>query len=180
MSSPGTSLDFVQIVKNVASLAGTDGILWITISAFCYFMALVMVLVAANQFRDMAETGRTATRAPILTLIAAALLAAVPEAITTVAATLYGSEMRSPLSSVKDVGGGGFKAVLTVVSLMGYMYFVRGIFVLKQSGEPQRHPKASVSSAAIIMISGMCAIYIDTTIRFIAGTAGWDVSQYIS
>jgi hypothetical protein len=65
------------------------------------------------------------------------------------------------------------------VSVIGYMFFVRGVFVLKQAGQQDRYPNSSGLKATMILISAMAAIYIDITLSFVASITGWDVSKYL-
>ena len=176
-------LDFVTIITNLKDITDISGPLWLLVNAFCYLMALIFGFSALMQLKDASENaGRVTYKAPIFTFITAAMLAAVPETIKSVGDGIFGVWVaNSPLSSVKtDTTVDTFRAILQFISFMGYIFFVRGIFVLKQAGQPERYQSASVGKAVTILASGMCAIYIDITIQVVANTTGWDVSNYIT
>lgn len=178
------TLDFVKIITNLSDLTGYNMPIWMAVDAVCYFLAFTFALLGILQLRDAAEGHhKNGLKSPVFSFIAAVLLAAVPETITTVAASVYG-DMASggPLSTVAAANTESMRsmrAILQLVSLIGYMFFVRGIVVLKHAGEPDRHHGASVFKAVITMVAGMAAIYIDVSLRIVASFTGWNVSKYI-
>lgn len=177
-------VDFSTVVERISDSTVLGGPLWQLVGAFCYFMALVFAMSSFMQMKEASEGGgRMTYKAAVLTFFAAAILAAAPSAIKSVAVSIYGGATdRSPLSSIRegvDADLRSFRALMQFVSIMGYMFFVRGIFVLKQAGQPERYPHSSGLKATMILVSGMAAIYIDLTLSFVASITGWDVSKYL-
>lgn len=173
--------DYTTMLDRLSDAMGSEGPLWKLVNAFCYFMALVCAMAAVFQLKDAAEPGgRGGYKAPLMSFLAAAMLAAIPSSYESVAVTFYGS-VKSPLSDLKeDTSIKGFTALLRFVSFMGYVFFVRGVIALKEAGQPERYSQASVGKAATILIAGMAAIYMDVTLKFIGWLTGWDVSKYIN
>lgn len=177
------TLDFVSMIDNLSDTVMVDGPLWLFVSAICWMMGGVFGVLSALQLKAAAEDGRTSMRAPIMTFAAAVLMASSPTFIQSVLMTAYGSSLwnSSPLSYVVNVPGNKtFKSVLTMVSFIGYCFFVRGIWVLREAGEPQRFGSSTVGKALAILFAGMAAIYIDITLKFFGNSFGWDISTYIS
>jgi hypothetical protein len=175
------ALDFATIVTNLSDVTGPGAVLWQTVSGFCYMMSFALALVGIFQIKDLAnDQGRTTFKTPVLTFFAMAMLAAAPETIATVAASVYGDLVISPISTVSAGNGvNSFRAILNVISLFGYIFFIRGIFVLKQAGQPDKYPQASIGKSTVILISGMSAIYIQTTLTLIGSFTGWQIDKYL-
>lgn len=160
-----------------------DGDLWNLVTAICWLMAAVFGVTAVMQLKAASEDGRTSFRAPLMTFLGAVLMATSPTFLQSVLATTYGGDMwgKTPLSYVVNDGNSkAFGAVMSMVSFIGYCFFVRGIWVLKESGEPQRFHSSTVGKAIAILVAGMGAIYIDVTLKLLSNTFGWDISTYIS
>lgn len=175
------NLDYVKMIQNIAAQASMGGPIWTMVTGFCYFMGLVLLLVSARQMKEVAEKGQLGASAPLLSFIAAALLMTVPTAIASVGMAVFGNDMNvNPLAyDSGQVAASPIKAVLTVVQLIGYIFFVRGILELRRAGEPNRHQGASVNKAIIIMVSGMAAIYINYTLGTIGSVTGWNVDAIL-
>lgn len=177
------TLDFVSMVQNLEGTVVMGGPLWLLVTAICWIMASAFGVLSLTQLKAAAEDGRGSFRAPLMTFVGAVLMASSPSFLSSIVATAYGDDMwgSSPLSTVVGgASGGTFKAVLSMVSFIGYCFFVRGIWVLKESGEPQRYHSSTVGKAIAILFAGMAAIYIDTTLKMFSNTFGWDISTYIS
>ena len=156
------------------------GPLWTFISAICWLMALIFGYVSLMQLKAHAEDGRTPCKTPVFTFLAGVLMAGSPTFLQNVLASFYGEWNTGVLSYVVPADHNKtFIAVLAVVAFIGYCFFVRGIWVLKEAGEPQRNPASTVGKAIVIMTAGMFAIYIDITLKMLATTFGWDISMYI-
>ncbi len=116
--------------------------------------------------------------------LAATLMATVPEAIPSLMLTAFGDDIASDQNPLAYVNGGddlaAFRSVMTVVSFIGYCFFIRGVWILKEAGEPQRHSQSTTGKAIVTLGAGMFAIYIDSTLGVLANTLGWDISRYIS
>jgi hypothetical protein len=177
-------LDFAAIVLNLKDITKQGSSVWVMISAFCYFMALVTGMACVMQLKEVSEQGgRSTYRAPVFSLIAASMFAAAPAAIRSFAATYFGESVIEPLSSLKQVSGStgeSVRALMQFVSLMGYIFFVQGIFVLKKAGQPERYAQETVGKAFVKLSAGMCAIYMDVTLSVVAGVTGWDISNYVT
>ena len=178
------TVDFVKVLTNLQKIVILDGLLWNFVTALCWLMAGVFGVTAIIQLKGYAEDGRSGLKAPIMSFIAAVLMSSSPTFLKTILVTSYGADAfgHSPLSLVKDDSSNhAFSAVLSLVSFVGYCFFVRGIWVLKEAGEnSQRHQQSSIGKAVCILLSGMAAIYIDQTLKIFAGTFGWDVSLYLN
>lgn len=174
---------FTTVIDNLAQFTASGGPLWMLVDAFCYFMALVLGMTMIMQLKEAGEGGgRMTYRAPVFTFIAASMFAAVPSSIKTVAVSVYGASATTlpPLSSLKEGDStANFRALMQFVSFMGYIFFVSGISVLKKAGQPDRYPQETPGKATVVLLSAMCAIYIDVTLAVIAKITGWDVSNYI-
>jgi hypothetical protein len=174
-------MDFITFVTNISQELDPGGAVYVLIWAICYLMALGFAWSSVFQLKEIADEKRYGYKGPLFTALAAVIMAAAPSAITTTYATFFGSGGASPLSYVGGGGGNpGFVAVMRIVSVMGYVFFIRGVFLLRQSGDPQRFQGASAGKAATVMIGGMLAIYIDFTIRTLASWTGWNVSAYLN
>ena len=180
-------ISFATLIDNFALYLGTDGALWTLVTTICWLAAGIFGITAAMQLKSVAEDGgRTTMRAPIMTFLAAVLMATAPNFLQTLVGSVYGTELwgKQPLSYAnadsKSSGGGTIKSVLMLVSFVGYCFFVRGIWILKEAGEPQKHHGSTVGKAIVTLIAGMAAIYIDITLKFVAGTFGWDLSNYVN
>lgn len=158
-----------------------NGDLWTLVSAICWMMAAVFGVLAVLQLKAASEDGRTSFRAPILTFLAAVLMASSPTFLQSILLSTYGGGWDpTPLSYVVDTGSNkAFSAVMSMVSFIGYCFFVRGIWILREAGEPQRFHSSSVGKAIAILVAGMAAIYIDITLKLFSTTFGWDISTYI-
>lgn len=178
------TLDFVTMVTNLSAFVTVgSGDLWIMVTAVCWLMASVFGVAAAYQLKTSAEDGRGNYRAPLMSFVGAVLMSTAPSFIGTVATTFYGNTAfeNQPLSyNIESASNTSFNAVMAMVSFIGYCFFVRGIWVLKESGEPQKHQGSTVGKAIAILSAGMAAIYIDVTLKMLAGTFGWDVSTYLN
>lgn len=174
-------IDFVTMLQNLAAEAGMGGPIWGLVNAFCWFMAAVLAVVSAFQMRDAAEQRQLTYRAPLMTFIAASLLASVPSALVSTAIAVFGSTANT--SPFDYIGSSPTvtptRALLTVVQLIGYIFFVRGIFELRRAGEPNRYQGASVGKALVIMGSGMAGVYINFVLGVIGKTTGWHVDAFI-
>lgn len=157
-----------------------NGPVFVMLLAFCYIFAFILAWVSLMQMKDAAEMPNKDYKAPIYTFIAACMMAALPDTVGSLTATVY-REPASPLTYVIENGpfGQSFTAVLTMVSLIGYFFVVRGIWAVREAGEPQRYHNASVGKAICILAAGMAAINIDFTIKVVAFNIGWDVSEYL-
>ena len=175
-------LTFVQMITNLSADAAIGGPIWQLVNAFCWIMALILACVAAMQLKEVAEQQRQMSyRAPIFTFIASAMLASAPTALVSTAIAIYGGDANtSPLAYV-TAGSTPTptRALLTIVQVIGYIFFVRGILEMRRAGEPNRFQNASVGKALTIMISGMAAVYINFTLSVIAETTGWNVEAFI-
>lgn len=175
---------FNTVLLNLMDVTGENGALWKLVDAFCYFMALLFMFLSFLQAKDAAEGANRATyKAAMMTFFAAALFAAMPTSVKSVAVSFYGPGIGSPLTNLRSEDTQemrSFRALMQFVSWFGYTFFVRGLFVLKQSGQPDRHPQSTGFRAAVILVSAMLAIYIDYTLKFVSGLTGWDVSRYLN
>lgn len=176
--------DFSVMVNNIRALTDRSGPLWNLISYFCYFMAFVSGMTLVMQLKEVGEGGgRMTYRTPTFTFIAMAVFAAIPRSIKSVAVTVYGgaaSDFPLTYATAQTQSNASLMALLQFVSLMGYVFFVSGIFTLKKAGQPDRYPQESVGKATVVLISAMCAIYIDLTLKLIASLTGWNISNYIT
>ena len=179
------TLDFVTVVQNLALLiksdTGADGPLWILVNGICWVMAGIFGFISVMQLKEAGEDSRNGYYKPFMTFVGAVLMASSPSMLTSLVLTFYGDDWQhSPLSLVQDdPGNNTFKAVLLMVSFIGYCFFVRAIWVLKEAGDPNRYHSSSVGKAIIIGSAGMFAIYIDATLLMLGNTFGWDISTYI-
>lgn len=174
-------IDFVTMLTNLAADAGIGGPIWQLVNAFCWFMAFVLAMVAAVQLRDAAEQQQQTYRAPLMTFIAASMLMAAPTALVSTAMAVFGSDANtSPFNYISSSSTvTPTRALLTMVQLIGYFFFVRGILALREAGEPNRYRDASVGKALVIMGSGMAGVYIDFVLGVIGKTTGWHVDAFI-
>jgi hypothetical protein len=178
----GSTLDFVTILTNIDDVTGPGKAIWVAVDAFCYVMALIFTMSALFQLRAVViDNGRTSMKAPIMSLIAAVIFAAAPTSISSLAVSFYGDLAVSPLSSVSvSDSNRPARALLQFVTVIGYFFFCRGVFVVKQCGQPERYPQASGGKAFCILLAAMFAIYIDTTLRFLGSFSGWNVDKYLN
>lgn len=176
------NIDYVTMVQSIAADAAINGPVWQLVNAVCYVMALIFAFRAAVQLKDVAEQKTQSYTTPMLTFMAAALLAAAPSSVASVSATVFGSGVAtSPLAYTStQVGASPIKAVLTLIQLIGYIFFIRGIMELKRAGEPQRFQGASVNKSLVIMLSGMAAIYINYTLQVVGSMTGWNVDSIVN
>ena len=79
-----------------------------------------------------------------------------------------------------QVSASPIKAVLVIVQMVGYIFFVRGILELRRAGEPNRFQGASVHKAIVILCSGMASIYINYTLMVISSITGWQVDAILN
>ena len=175
-------MDWVTIVTNLGQDMEMGGPVWTAISALCYVFAVVFAATAAYQLRDLADEKREMTaRGPILSLGAAVMMGAAPAAIGTVYGTFFGDNAPVTLSYVGGGNAGqGIEAVFRLVKVIGYCFFVRGIYVLKKAGEPRPGPNATVGGSVVFMTAGMCAIYIETTLTLVANVTGWNLAAWLA
>lgn len=176
------TVSFIQVVESLQKQVEMGGPLWLMINAVCWIAAVLFGISAMMQLKELAENQRHSYRAPITSFIAAAVMMTAPEMIKSFMATAYGNDWGvSPLAYVKDSAttNKSFFAVLTLVTFIGYIFFIRGIWILKESGEPQRHPQSTVGKAIAVCMAGMAAIYIDFTLKVLGNTFGFDLSTYI-
>ncbi|MGJ7523966.1 hypothetical protein ACSFA0_26100 [Variovorax sp. LT1P1] len=161
-----------------------DGPAWLFVTAICWLMSMVFGWTSVMQLKAVADDGRSGLRTPFMTFLAACLMASSPSFLESLAVTTYGSDVwgKEVLSYVVDKDGSNkaFGAVLSMVSFIGYCFFVRGIWILKEAGEPQRPHGASVGKAIVVLLAGMAAIYIHVTLKMFATTFGWDISAFIT
>jgi hypothetical protein len=175
------NIDYITMIQNIAAQAAMGGPVWNMVTAFCYLMSLIFVYKSAMQLKEVAEQRAHSYTGPVLTFFSAALLAAVPETIASVNVSVFGAGSSNVLAySSSDVATSPIKAVLTVMQLIGYFFFVRGIVELRRAGEPQRFQGASVNKALIIMCSGMAAIYINHTLMLVGTITGWNVDAILN
>lgn len=178
------TLDFVSMLVALNDTIKVDGPLWLLVTGICWLMAMIFGVTSAMQLKSAAEENRGTTyKAPLMTFVAAVLMASSPTFLKSIVATAYGDAgaAGSPLSYVIDQSSTSpFHVVMQVVSFGGYCFFIRGIWVLKEAGEPQRYHQSTVVKAVIILLAGMMAIYIDVTLKVLGNTLGWDLSKYIS
>lgn len=174
-------MDIPAILVRMMEQLAPGGPVMMAVYGAAYFLALLLAWICMMQLKDAAENPHKDYKAPSYTFVAAAMMAAMPEAIATIRASTYGA-VNSPLSYIQDGNpfGQSFRAVLTMVSCIGYFFFVRGVWAVKEAGEPQRNQNASMWKALCILGSAMAAIYIDFTIRVVADTIGWNVSRYLA
>ena len=126
-----------------------DGPAWLFVTAICWLMSMVFGWTSVMQLKAVADDGRSSgLRTPFMTFLAACLMASSPSFLESLAVTTYGSDVwgKEVLSYVVDKDGSNkaFGAVLSMVSFIGYCFFVRGIWILKEAGEPQRPHGAAV------------------------------------
>lgn len=176
------TLDFAAMINRLALFSAQGGPIWTAVTAFCYLAAFVFSMIGMNQLKEAAEqpSGRSGYGGAVLTFLAAILLAAIPSSIATTMSTFYGTTGGPLAYANTSPGNNSFLALMRVVSLIGYFFFVRAIFELRRAGEPQRFHGASIPKALFIFASAMAAIYIDVTIGIVGNTFGWDVSNYVS
>jgi hypothetical protein len=170
-------MDFYAVIAN---LQNDLPLLKTLVDAIAYVSGSVLTVVGIMQLKAFADQ-KVPGSAPVWTLIAAALLMAIPSAGGVLVESLYGSAAGSPLSYVRsDAGGGTLKPVLALVNFIGYIAFVRGIFVLRGLGDVHRKGQFSLAMAMTFMIGGVACVHIDYTIKVIAGTIGWNVSSFLN
>jgi hypothetical protein len=176
------NVDYVTMIQSIAADAAIGGPVWTMVTTFCYFAAMMFVFRAALQLRDVSEQKLPGYGAPFLTFIAAALLAALPESIATMTTAVFGTGVStSPISYTSaQIAVSPIKAVLTIIQLIGYIFFVRGIMELRRAGEPQKFQGASVNKAIVIMASGMAAMYINYTLKVVGTVTGWNVDAILN
>ncbi len=176
------NIDYVTMIQNIAADAAMGGDVWKLVTAFCYLVSIIFVFKSALQLRDVSEQRLPGYGAPILTFISAALLASAPEAIASMTVAVFGDgTSTNPIAyTSQQVKVSPIKAVLTVIQLIGYIFFVRGILELRRAGEPQKFQGASVNKAIVIMISGMSAIYINYTLQVVGKMTGWNVDAILN
>jgi hypothetical protein len=175
-------MDWVTIVTNLGQDMQIDGPVWRLISAICYLLAVIFAIGAIFQLKDISEEKRGVTwLAPILTILAAVMLASAPESISMVYSTVYGPGAPTSLGYVAAGAGGlGFQAIVRIVMVIGYVFFVRGVVILKKAGEPQHAQNETVPNSLVFMLAGMCAIYIETTLRLVANVTGWNIGAWLA
>lgn len=176
-------VDYVSLVTHLQEYVKADGPLIQLVSVLCWIVGALFGLSALGQLKEVGDGQRHGYTAPITTFIAAVMMISLPELIASVLASAYGGgEGKSPLSYVADAEGSNktLMAVLSLVSFIGYIFFIRGIVILKESGEPQRYGHSTRGKAAIVMLSGMAAIYIDQTLKMLGNTFGMNFSQYLN
>lgn len=176
------NIDYIQMIKNIAAESAMDGPIWQMITGACYVMALLLLIKSAFQLRDVAEQKMHGHSAPLLTFVSACLLAAAPEALVSVMVTVFGDGTSTSILQYTpaEAADSPVKAVITIIQLIGYIFFVRGILELRRAGEPQRFQGASINKAVTIMLSGMAAIYINYTLKTIGSFSGWNVDAILN
>lgn len=175
--------DYASLITNLQQYVVLDGPLWKLVEAVCWVLGALFGMGAAGQLKEVGDNQRHSYVAPITSAIAAVCMIASPELIKTFLVTAYGDNaVASPLSYVKDAAGANvsLNAILSLVSFIGYVFFVRGIIILKESGEPQKYGHSTRGKAAITMLSGMAAIYIDQTLKMLGNTFGMNFDRYLN
>lgn len=176
-------VDYVSLITSLQEHVAAGGPLMQLLAALCWIIGALFGIAALGQLKEVGDGQRHSYTAPITTFIAAVMMISLPELIGSVLVSAYGSAApSSPLSYVKDAQGGNktVYAVMSLVTFIGYIFFIRGVIILKESGEPQRYSQSTRGKAAIVMLSGMAAIYIDQTLKIIGNTFGMNLSQYLN
>lgn len=176
------SVDYISLITSLREHVQIGGPFWVLVQAICWCAGCIFGLHGFGQLKEVAEGQRHGYKAPITSFVAAAMMISSPELIKAFMVTAYTDEWgTSPLAYVKDAQGSNqsFFAILTMVTFIGYIFFIRGIWILKESGEPQKYHQSSVGKAIVVMGAGMAAIYIDFTLKVLANTFGFDLSTYI-
>ena len=174
---------FSQIVVSLQELLENGGELWNLVQAICYLLALILGLASAKYLKDVSENRSQGYTKPMMAFAAAVMFAAMPETIGTFMETAFHAAWGdAPLSQIKNpkTDGKNFNAVLTLVSFMGFVFIARGIYLIKQCGDPQRNQQATYGRAIIVLGSGTLALYIDWTLLMLANTFGIDLSNYLN
>lgn len=177
------TIDFITLVISLRAHVAMNGPLWMLVTAACWISAVIFGWVTLRQLKEVAENQRHSYFAPMVSFVACAMMGAAPELISTLLVSTFSNDWgASPLSYVKDPGGSnlGFSAVMTLVSFIGFVFVVRGIWIVKEAGEPQRYPQSTIGKAIWVLFAGMCALYIDFTLKLIANTFAIDLSLYLN
>lgn len=178
-----SQVDFTSVVTRLQDTVVNGGPMWTMVTGICWLLGVIIGYFGLMQLKEVGEQRRHTYAGPIMSFIAASLMLALPEIISSFLMTTYAAEWgANPLSMVKDKDGGNksFYAVMTLVSFIGYVFFIRGIIILKEAGEPQRHPNSTITRAIIVMASGMAAIYIDQTLKMLGNTFGFSLDTYLN
>lgn len=177
------TISFVQLIESLLNHVKVDGPLWLLVTAICYLFALIFGYVSLMQLKAVGDGQSHSYRPALMSFVAAAMMAGSPELLKTLLVSVYGDiGGASPLSYVKNETGDNktIFALMSMVSFIGYVFFVRGIVILKNSGEPQRHPQDTVPKALAVLLAGMAAIYIDVTLKMLGNTFGFNLSTYLN
>lgn len=177
------AVDFLTVVSNLQAHVAYEGPLWKLAKVVSWLAGAGFGYLALMQLKQVGDNQRQGLRAPIMSFFAGSMMIGSPELIRTVLLSTFGGVGgTSALSSVVagDAENKTMFAVMQMISFIGYVFFLRGIWVLKESGDPQRYAQSSVAKAVAILFAGMCAIYIDHTLGILANTFGFNLSNYIS
>lgn len=172
----GGGLDFSGMVANLArSLESME----LAVFALCWLMALMFAIQAMFQFTSYAN-GKDSLAKPLMSLVGAIFMAAMPEVIKLVAVSMYGTGFE--VGALAYVSGGSstgaLAPIMTLVRFIGIIAMVRGVVELKNIGEAGQK-QAGVGRAMTFLFGGVAAVNIDLTIGIIGNTLGWDVSAWV-
>lgn len=178
------TVDFVTIVVSLQDHVKVGGPLFLLVQAFAYIAGSIFAFISLMQLKEVADNQRHSYRAPMMSFLTGAMMIASPELLSTFLLSAYGGSwsQNSPLGYIKDAGGSNqtFAAVMQLISFVGYVFFIRGIWILKEAGEPQRYAQSTVGKATVVLFAGMAAIYIDFTLKILGSTFGFDLSTYLN
>lgn len=177
------TISFVQLIELLEAHVAMDGPLWKLTLAICWVAGALFAYIGFLQLTEVSNGQRHGYKAPIMSMIAAIMMISAPELIKSFLASTFGNEWGvSPLSYVRDPGGANksYHAVLVMISFIGLVFFVRGVWIFKEAGDPQRYHGSTVGKSIVVMGAGMAAIYIDFTLKMLGNTFGFDLSAYLN
>lgn len=146
------------------------------LQAIAVLMGVGLVLSALMQLKKHAESrgmmgGQAPMAGPMVTLIAGAMLLALPDFIGAAVLAFWGSNSEQAYPG----GGSGWHAiipaVLMFVRVIGVGSFIRGIVLLSRTGSQQSQP-GSLGKALIHIFAGVLCVHITGTISLIGSILG--------
>lgn len=181
----GATETFANILSNMSAHYGSIGSL---IESVSYFLALIFVVVALFKLRDNAQDpDRTPINYPIALLGVAAVLSSVGSSVGMGSETIFGSSysfisyndprLDSSLAQNEFSAAGVklFRGVTGFIQLLGFIAFIKGWVMVKNSQRPGGNPSENLlGRGGILIAAGILGVNIILALKIAAFTIGAD------
>lgn len=170
------------VAEALVSLVGDiTAPLLLLVAAVCWILAACAFMAGALRLIQHAAGGRPPSGlGTAMWFVVAVVLLRLPAWIGSAGRTLFGA---APSNAQVTLGYGGrsadwsgtIEAVLAIVSLIGLIAVIRGLFALRAAADG--NGRETVGGAAMHILGGVCAWHIAPFIAAIQTTLGVDVLQ---